>query len=173
MLNYVSAHNVGILSLIFKLGKKWDEPLPTEIHSNLQKVLESYFAMPDIKIPRWWNTSTDQENNHHVQVFVEASTVALAAVAYIRIQNQEKCFQTYFLLGKCKVAPIKQISVPKLELEAAVFSTRLRTLIQTEITLEFEKFYLWTNSCVVSDWISSLRNKMFSSRIDRKKLRKN
>ena len=105
-----------LLQQFWKLGKKWDEPLPRELHSNLQKVLNSYFAMPDIEIPRWLNSSTDQENNHQLHVFVDASTVAFAAVAYIRTQKQDEIFQTSFLLGKCKVAPIKQNSVPKLEL---------------------------------------------------------
>ena len=81
----------------------------------------------------------------------------LSAVAYIRTQKQDDIFQTSFLLGKCKVATIKQISVPKLELEAAVLGTRLRTLIETEMTLEFEKAYLWTDSRVVLDWISSTK----------------
>ena len=131
-----------ILQQVWKLGKKWDEPLPTELHSNLQKVLDSYFAMPDIKIPRWLNSSTDHENNHQLHVCVDASTVVLAAVAYICTQKTDEIFQTSFPLGKCKVAPIKQISVPKLELEAADLGTRLRTLIQTEMTLKFEKVYL-------------------------------
>ena len=102
-----------LLQQVWKLGKKWDEPLPTELHSNLQKLLDSYFAMPDIEIPRWSNSSTDQETNHQLHVIVDASTVALAAVAYIRTQKHDKIFQTSFLLGKCKVAPIKQLSVPK------------------------------------------------------------
>ena len=118
-----------LLQQVWKLGKKWDEPLPAELHSNLQKVLDSYFAMRDIKSPRWLNSSTNQENNHQLHVFVDVSTVALAAVTYIRTQKQDEVFQTSFLLGKCKVAPTKQISVPKLELEAAVLGTRLRTLI--------------------------------------------
>ena len=113
--------------------------------------------MPDIKIPRWLNSSTNQENNHQLHVFVDASTVALSAVAYIRTQKQEEIFQTFFLLGRCKVAPIKQISVPKLEPEAAVLGTRLRTLIETEMTLKFENVYLWTDSRVVLDWISSTK----------------
>ena len=83
--------------------------------------------MPDIEIPRWLNYSTNQENNHQLHVFVDASTVALAAVAYIRTQNPDENFQTSFLLGKCKVEPIKQFSLPKLELEAAVLGTRLDT----------------------------------------------
>ena len=128
-----------LLQQVWKQGKKWDEPLPTELHSNLQKVLDSYFAMPDIEIPRWWNSSTDQENSHQLHAFVDASTAALAAVAHVRTQKQDEIFQTSFLLGKCKVAPINLINVPNLELEAAVSGTRLRTLIQTKRTLKFEK----------------------------------
>ena len=114
------------------------------------------------------NSSTNQENNHQLHVFVDASTVALSAVAYIRTQKQDEIFQTSYLLGKCKVAPIKQISVPKLELEAAVLGTRLRTLIETEMTLKFEKVYLWTDSRVVLDWISSTKkqNVFVSNRLE-------
>ena len=157
-----------LLQQICKLGKKWDEPLPAELHSNLQKVLDSYFAMLDIEIPRWLNSSTNQEKNHQLHVFVDDSTVALSAVAYIRTQKQDEIFQTSFLLGKCKVAPIKQISVPKLELEAAVLGTRLRTLIETEMTLKFEIVYLWTDSRVVLDWISSTKkqNVLVSNRLE-------
>ena len=112
--------------------------------------------MLDIEIHRWLNTSTDPVKTHQLHVFVDASTVAVAAVAYIRTQKQEESLQTSFLLRKCKIAPIKQISVPKLELEPAVFGTRLRTLLQTETTLKFERS-LWTDSRVISDWISSTK----------------
>ena len=54
-------------------------------------------------------------------------------------------------------APKKQISVPKLELEAAVLGTRIRTLIETELTLKFEEVYFWTDIRVVLDWISSTK----------------
>ena len=130
--------------------------------------------MPDIEIPRWLNSSTNQENNHQLHVFVDASTVALSAVAYIRTQKQDEIFQTSFLLGKCKVAPIRKISVPKLELEAAVLGTRLRTLIETEMTLKFEKVYLWTDSRVVLDWISSTKkqNVFVSNRLEIKRTTK-
>ena len=97
--------------------------------------------MPDIEIPRWLNTSTNLEKNHLIHIFVDASTVASATVAYSCTQLQDKNFQTSPLLGKIKVATIKQISVPKLELEAAVLATRLSTLIQTEMKLKFEKVH--------------------------------
>ena len=58
--------------------------------------------------------------------------------------------------------------MPKLELEAAVLGTRRRTLIETEMTLKFEKVYLWTDSRVVLDWISSTKkqNVFVSNRIE-------
>ena len=58
--------------------------------------------------------------------------------------------------------------MPKLELEAAVLGTCLRTLIQTEMTLNFEKVYLWTDSRVVLDWISSTKkqNVFLSNRLE-------
>ena len=64
--------------------------------------------------------------------------------------------------------------MPKLELESDFIGTRLRILIQTEMTLKFEVVYLWTDSRVVLDWVSSNKKKTFSSRIDSlaKKLRK-
>ena len=41
-----------ILQQIWKLGKKWDELTPLELQNALQKVLNSYFAMPEIRLPR-------------------------------------------------------------------------------------------------------------------------
>ena len=57
-------------------------------------------------------------------------------------------------LGKCKGAPIKQISVPKMELEAAVIGERLLQLMQRELTLTFDQIFLWFDSQVVLDWIA-------------------
>ena len=81
---------------------------------------------------------------------------AMAAVAYLRTTNSQTTPpQACFLMGKCKVAPIKQISVPKMELEAAVIGVRLLQLIQREMTLTFDQIFLWSDSQVVLDWIAS------------------
>ena len=77
---------------------------------------------------------------------------AMAPVAYLRTTNsQTSPPQAFFLMGKCKVAPINEISVPKAELEAAVKGVRLLQLIQSEITLTFSQIFLWFDSLVVLD----------------------
>ena len=89
-------------------------------------------------------------------IYVDASMAAMAVVAYLRTTNsQTTAPQACFLMGKCKVNPIKQLSVPKMELEAAVIGVRLLQLIQREITLTFDQIFLWSDSQVVLDWIAS------------------
>ena len=41
-----------VLQQIWKLGREWDDLIPHELHYDLQKVLNSYSAMPEIRIPR-------------------------------------------------------------------------------------------------------------------------
>ena len=129
--------------------------IPHELHHNLQKDLNSYFAMPEIRILRIVHNFS-KITSSQLHIFVDASMAAMAAVAYLRTTNSQTTPpQACFLMGKCKVAPIKQISVPKMELEAAVIGVRLLQLIQREMTLTFNQIFLWSDSQVVLDWIAS------------------
>ena len=96
-----------ILQQIWKLGKKWDELKPLELQNSLQKVLNSYFATPETRIPRTvHNLSKNPASQLHN--FVDASSAAMAAVSYLRTSNNQTSHQqASFLMGKCKVAPIK------------------------------------------------------------------
>ena len=81
---------------------------------------------------------------------------AMAAVAYLRTTNSQATpSQACFLMGKCKVASIKQMSVSKMELEAAVTGVRLLQLIQREITMTIDRNFLWSDSQVALEWIAS------------------
>ena len=144
-----------VLQQISKLGRKWDDLIPHELHHDLQKVLNSYFAMPEIRIQRTVHNFS-KITSSQLHIFVDASMAAMAAVAYLRTTNsQTSPPQACFLMGKCKVAPIKQISVPKMKLEAAVIGVRLLQLIQRELTLTLNQIFLWSNSQVDLDWIAS------------------
>ena len=141
---------------IWKLGKKWDEPLPIQISRRLQKIRDSYFEMPKVHLIRTLTSLRYSESSAELHIFVDASTAAMAAVAYLQItHNHSEVTKICFLIGKCKVAPIKQTSVPKLELEAAVIGVRLHSTIVKEFSFTFDKTLFWTDSQVVLDWIAS------------------
>ena len=60
-----------------------------------------------------------------------------------------------FVLGKSRVAPLKQLSVPKLELEVALLGVRLLQVVRRAFDRNFPCVTFWTDSCVVLDWIQN------------------
>ena len=64
-----------------------------------------------------------------------------------------------FVLGKCRIALIKQLSIPRLELQAAVYSVRLRTLFVQEHDLRIDSVTHWTDSVTVLQWLHSADKK--------------
>ncbi|XP_075250867.1 uncharacterized protein LOC142343063 [Convolutriloba macropyga] len=112
--------------------------------------------MPQLEIPRQLTTQNLLETENQLHVFVDASIVATCAVVYLRSLNKTSNeVQTAFVIGKCKVAPVKQLSVPKLELEASVTGVRLLNFVRHELSVEISNVFYWTDSQVVFDWIGS------------------
>jgi hypothetical protein len=58
-------------------------------------------------------------------------------------------------MGKARLAPLREISIPRLELTAAVISVRLSKIIQEELDLEIEIIYYWTDSMSVLKCINN------------------
>ncbi|XP_062535741.1 uncharacterized protein LOC134204945 [Armigeres subalbatus] len=87
-------------------------------------------------------------------LFVDASEAACAAVLYLRcIQNSvPKCA---LIAGKTKVAPLKPISVPRLELQAAMIGTRMMDSVLRSLDIHVSRRYLWSDSSTVLCWLRS------------------
>jgi hypothetical protein len=64
-------------------------------------------------------------------------------------------YNVAFIASKCKVAPKKYVSVPRLELEAARLGSRLAQMIAKELQLKFSKRMFWTDSQTALSWIKS------------------
>lgn len=90
-----------------------------------------------------------------LHIFVDASESAFAAVGYFRIVSKYSEIQVIFIAGKTKYAPQKLLSVPKLELQAAVLGTRLMLSIINSHNIKINKCYLWSDSDTVIHWIRS------------------
>jgi hypothetical protein len=88
-----------------------------------------------------------------VHVFGDASSDAFCTVGYFRFLYPDGSIQCCFIMGRTRVAPLKQLSIPKLELQAAILCVRLLNVIKTEHTYEISSYYLWTDSTTVLQWI--------------------
>ena len=89
---------------------------------------------------------------HH---FSDASTIAYGAASYLRLQYVSGKVRCFLLMAKSRLAPIKQLTIPRLELTAATLSVRLDHLIRRELTLSIDTSTFWTDSMCVLRYISS------------------
>lgn len=60
-----------------------------------------------------------------------------------------------FVMGKCRVAPIKTITVPRLELQSALLGSRIGKTIVDELDFNIERRCFWTDSKTVYYWIQN------------------
>ena len=85
-------------------------------------------------------------------MFADASPKAYGAVAYIRKGNQ-----IAFVMAKTRVAPLKKLSLPRLELMAAKVGANLAAFLQNSLTKNFPNLqvFLWSDSQIVLHWLHS------------------
>ena len=74
---------------------------------------------------------------------------------YVRWEVSEEKFDVRFLAAKSRVAPLKDLSIARLELQASVSEARLCKSIRSESRIKFEKVILFTDSQIVFVWIRS------------------
>ena len=76
-----------------------------------------------------------------------------------------------FVMGKCRTAPMKQNTIPKLELKAALYSVRLRQLIEKEHDIKMDSVTHWMDSMTVLRWFHAAHKKQqvfFANRVGEK-----
>ena len=79
-----------------------------------------------------------------------------SGISYLQ---DETTLKLTYVTGKCWVAPIRHTTIPKLELQAAVYGVRLKRQIVREHDVKIDKVYLWTDSSTVLQWLQSAHKK--------------
>ncbi|XP_070519758.1 uncharacterized protein [Cardiocondyla obscurior] len=133
----------------------WDQPLSIKDQETWKIFHKELREIEEISLPRWIYTfSTDCTIEFHG--FSDASKKAYAAVVYIRvttIENNDFKSRIALLQAKTKVAPLKTISLPRLELNAAALLVKLINNIKHGARFQIANIHLWTDSTIALAWI--------------------
>ena len=138
---------------IWRTKINWDDEIKPNEEKKFKTWLQLLPTIANIYIPRCYTNKTSVENIQ-LHIFVDASKDAYAAVAYFRFQNNQH-IECSLVAAKTRVAPIKLVSIPRLELMAAVLGATLYQKILREHSIKIEETYLWSDSRTVLAWIRS------------------
>lgn len=137
-----------------------DEKINQEMFTIWKKWLEEVSRIDLLKIPRTYILKTSKEI-HHIELhcFCDASNKAYCSVVYFRFCLNDGSFKVSLVYSKARVNPksVKsgKLSIPKLELMAAVLGVRIVQIILSESTINFKKIVYWTDSSTVMIWLQN------------------
>ena len=88
---------------------------------------------------------------HHLS---DASTTGYGSCSYLRLVDEKDRVHCSLLMGKARVVPRKPMTIPRLELSAALISVRLSCFLRRELNLKPTEWF-WTNSNIVLGYLSN------------------
>lgn len=146
-----------LMQNIWKSGIGWDCKIKEENLKSWSQWLNDLSTLEKITINRCYKNKPQTPKSIELHIFNDASLQAYCSVAYIRLIYSEIEFDTSLIFSKARVAPkgAKNITVPRMELLAALLGSRISNMIQQELELEFKKIFYWTDSTTVLQWIQS------------------
>ena len=97
-----------------------------------------------------------------LNVFCDASLDGYSACAYFRIVYHSVSIKCLFVLGKCRIAPFKSLTVPRLELSAAVIAVKLAHTVRQETEYVIDRIVFWTDASVVLRYIQNTSSRYMS-----------
>ncbi|XP_026747883.1 uncharacterized protein LOC113508909 [Trichoplusia ni] len=132
----------------------WDDKINENLVDEWLTIREDFEEVKEVKIDRWLGTLRSEVDKIEIHGFSDASTRAYAAVAYVRIKMQDGSVSTKLQAAKTRVAPLRTVSLPRLELCGALLLSRLLKQIQQAMRIPTSNIYAWTDSTIVLAWLS-------------------
>ena len=129
----------------------WD----VELQGNRQRLWKNFVSsltqLNNVRVPRYFNSSMSP-TNIQIHAFSDASKKAYAAAVYLRSEYEDGHVEVKLLSSKTRVAPIKQQTIPRLELLGATISARLVSNLLKSLPCEIKPTF-WVDSTTVLYWI--------------------
>ena len=139
---------------------EWDSVLPDEMQRKVEKWIQDLETISQWKIPRRiasqpWNDLKNAE----LIVFADASPRAYGCCVYLKTQATNTK-SVNLIMSKAKVAPLKTVTLPRLELLAALLAARLTNYVKMALQLpDNTKTTCYTDSKITKAWIQGDANR--------------
>merc|ERR1711860_463154 len=130
---------------------------PTRVPTNslkepegVQIILQQLLQVKSIMFPRdvihpLWDVTKPPD----LLILCDGSQSAFCALVYVRCELKSGGFGCRLVAGKSRVAPTRKISVPRMELQAAVMGVRLASSVVDGLRFEVGNKWFFTDNAAV------------------------
>lgn len=147
-----------LMQELWKLGLDWDTELPDKLCKEFKEWCLEVKELLNLHIPRKYflNNNITKFAELELFVFCDASMKGYGTVSYFR---DPKSLNTAFILSKSRVSPLKKLSLPRLELMAALIASRMASYLTKLFGIIQQNTYCFSDSQIVLHWIKGSANK--------------
>lgn len=133
-----------------KIG--WDDDLPEDIANQWKSFQQTIPLLTKLQIPRCI-TNKINVSEYEIHGFSDASEVAFGGCVYLTCIDSSQNVTSHLITSKSRVAPIKRVSLPRLELCGALLVAELTKTVIESLHLPIKHVHLYTDSTIVLAWI--------------------
>ncbi|XP_070527735.1 uncharacterized protein [Cardiocondyla obscurior] len=138
---------------VWRTGINWDESLPQSIHTQWSEFRHQLKDMRCISFDR--RVICKEYNNVQIHGFCDASNNGYGACLYVRSTAINGEVFIKLICSKSRVAPLKTITIPRLELCGALLMARLYSETIKTVNINPDKIIFWCDSTIVLHWLKT------------------
>ena len=147
-----------VFQQLWQLKIGWDEELPMHCKLKHEKWREELPLLQTIEFPRCYY-SMEQAVTIQLHGFCDASEAAYAAVVYVRATYPSSLTTCKLVIAKTRVAPLKKLTIPRLELCGAALLVELLDTSREALDIPLEDTHAWCDSTIVLAWLKNSPSK--------------
>ncbi|GFS99818.1 integrase catalytic domain-containing protein [Trichonephila clavipes] len=134
---------------LLELG--WSDELPFKEEKEWRRFIDSLKAVNNISIDRC--IVIHRAESIELHAFSDASEKAYGSSIYLKSISALGEVKVCLVASKSRVSPLKQISIPRLELCGAVLAVKLMKKVKEALNLQITAVHFWSDSTIVISWI--------------------
>ncbi|GFX06023.1 integrase catalytic domain-containing protein [Trichonephila clavipes] len=134
---------------LLELG--WSDELPFKEQKEWRRFIDSLKAVNNISIDRC--IVIHRAESIELHAFSDASEKAYGSSIYLKSISALGEVKVCLVTSKSRVSPLKQISIPRLELCGAVLAAKLMEKVKEALNLQITAVHFWSDSTIVISWI--------------------
>ena len=142
-----------IMQELWKEQLNWDASLPATLHTSWVAFKRQLPLLNKFSVKR--RTILDNPVSIQLHGFADASEKAYGACIYLRSTDKNNRHFTRLICAKSRVAPLKTVSLPRLELCAAGLLARLYKSTSEALNMKFQSVKFWSDSTISLHWIKT------------------